>query len=599
MTKTNMTSDRIHRLRRELSGRELDGFIVPRSDEHQGEYVAAGSERLAWISGFTGSAGLAVILADRAAVFADGRYTLQARVEVDEALFECRHLTEEPATEWIAENLNSGDKLAYDPWLMTPEQVRRYGAACKRAGAELVAVETNPVDAVWNDRPPPPSAPVSELDMVYAGEASADKRRRIAADLAEAEIAAAVLTAPDSIAWLLNIRGGDVPFTPFALSFAVLHADAAVDWFVDKRKLVDNLGQTLGNEVSVRTVPELGEALDELGAAKKLVRVEAASVPAWIINRLEAAGSRFDRGADPCQLPKAKKNTCQIEGMRNAHLRDGAAVVTFLAWLEAAVPGGGITEMAASDHLEALRRDNDLFQGLSFPTIAGSGPNGAIVHYRVTPETDRALSAGELFLVDSGAQYLDGTTDITRTVAIGEPTTDMRRHWTLVLKGHISLARARFPKGTTGSQLDVLARQPLWAEGLDFDHGTGHGVGSYLSVHEGPHRISKAPNRIALEPGMVVSNEPGFYKIGAYGIRIENLVCVQEMDRPPGGEIDVMGFETLTLAPFDRRLVDLALLSAHEIAWVDAYHKRVRDMVSPLVDDAVSEWLAAATAPLD
>ena len=598
MTDQNDHARRLRRLRDELSRQGLDGFVIPRSDEHQGEYVAASSERLAWISGFTGSAGLAIVLAEAAAVFVDGRYTLQAADEVDADLFHIRHLIDEPAVDWIAETLTSGDRLGYDPWLLTPDQVRRYETACKRAGADLIAAETNPVDAVWDDRPPSPAAAVMVLDDIYTGETSSDKRRRIAADLAAAEVAAAVLTAPDSIAWLLNIRGGDVPYTPFALSFAVVHADARVDWFVDDRKLNSDVRAALGNGVAVRPVSDLGAALDDLAETKARVRVDAASVPAWVAERLKDSGGRLDRGVDPCQLPKAMKNACQVDGMRNAHIRDGAAMVAFLAWLDQEAPSGRVTEMAACDHLEALRRRNDLFQGLSFPTISGSGPNGAIVHYRVTPTTDRTLGMGELFLVDSGAQYLDGTTDITRTVAIGTPTAAMRRHWTLVLKGHIGLASARFPQGTSGSQLDILARQALWSAGLDFDHGTGHGVGSFLSVHEGPHRISKAPNRIDLAPGMVVSNEPGYYQTGAYGIRIENLVAVTEMPRPVGGEIDMLGFETLTLAPFDQRLVDRTLLTATEIGWVDDYHAHVRETLAPLVDAPTAAWLTEATVPL-
>jgi len=590
--------DRLAALRAELKARELDGFIVPRADEHQGEYVAAGSERLAWLTGLTASAGLAVVLAETAAVFADGRYTLQAEAQVDGELFTRRHLTDEPATDWITDNLPNGGKLAYDPWLLTPGQVSRYEAACKKAGGELVAVDENPVDAVWTDRPPPPLAPVRHLETAYAGETAEDKCRRIAEALGETGADAAVLTAPDSVAWLLNVRGGDVPFTPFALSFAVLHADAGVDWFVDQRKLLPDLPANITNRVRIRPVDELGPALDSLGEAKKKVRMDPATQPAWVSMRLKAAGAAIDRGPDPCQLPKARKNAVQMDGMRAAHLRDGAAVTRFLAWLPEAT-AGGLTEMQAADHLEALRRENDLYRGLSFPTIAGSGPNGAIVHYRVTEETDRPLGDGELFLVDSGAQYLDGTTDITRTVAIGAPSADMRRHFTLVLKGHMALARARFPEGTTGNQLDVLARQALWAEGLDYDHGTGHGVGSFLSVHEGPHRITKTANRTELQPGMVVSNEPGYYRTDAYGIRIENLVAVSELERPAGAERDVFGFETLTLAPLDRSLIDTALLDAPEIAWIDAYHARVRDAITPLVDEAVGVWLAEATAPLD
>ena len=595
---SSASTERLARLRAELARREIDGFIVPRSDEHQGEYVAPRSERLAWLTGFTGSAGLAVVLADAAAVFIDGRYTLQAEAEVDGDLFERRHLIEEPATDWVAEHLGGGAKLGYDPWLLTPGQVTRYRAACRKAGTELTALDSNPLDAVWDDQPAPPTAPVTGLDVAFAGEAAADKRRRIAGELSDAGADAAVLAAPDSICWLLNVRGADVPYTPFALSFAVLHADGAMDWFIDPAKLPPDVKAGLGARVRVLPPDGLGEVLDELGGAQKTVRVDPAGVPSWIFHRLEKAGASLERGADPCQLPKARKNPVQLDGMRAAHRRDGRAVVRFLAWLEDAARSGTLTEMQAGDHLEALRRENNHFQGLSFPTISGSGPNGAIVHYRVSEATDRMLGQGELFLVDSGAQYLDGTTDITRTIAIGDPAPEMRRHYTLVLKGHIQLAEARFPKGTSGSQLDILARQALWAAGLDYDHGTGHGVGSFLSVHEGPHRITKAPNTVALEPGMVVSNEPGYYRTGEYGIRIENLVAVTELDRPAGAEADVFGFETLTLAPLDRRLIDTDLLGAGEIDWIDAYHARVAETLAGDLDAAAAGWLDQATAPL-
>jgi len=589
---------RVNELRAELSRQGLNGFLVPRSDEHQGEYVAARSERLAWLTGLTASAGLAIVLDETAAVFADGRYTLQAEAEVNGKIFERRHLTDEPPTDWISENLPAGGKLGYDPWLLPPGQVSRYGAACRKAGGELVATETNPIDAVWSNQPPPPLAPVRRLDNIYTGESSADKARRVAEELMKVDTDAVLLTAPDSIAWLLNVRGGDVPFTPFALSFAVLHADASVDWFIDDRKITTEAISKGANQIRVHTPKALGAALDDLGTAGKKVGLDPAASPDWASARLKSAKAQVVHGADPCQLMKARKNPAQLDGMRAAHLRDGVAVTRFLAWLDAQDAGGGLTEMQAADKLESYRAENDLFQGLSFPTISGSGPNGAIVHYRVTEGSDRALQQGELFLVDSGAQYLDGTTDITRTIAIGPPSDDMRQRFTLVLKGHIGLATARFPTGTTGSQLDVLARHALWAEGLDYDHGTGHGVGSYLSVHEGPHRITKAPNRVALEHGMVVSNEPGYYKTGAYGIRIENLVAVTKLTAPAGAEREIFGFETLTLTPLDRRLVDVDLLSGSEITWLDAYHTRVRDALSPLVDDATRAWLAAATAPL-
>ncbi len=590
--------ERLAALRGELARLGLAGFIQPRGDEHQGEYVARRSERLAWLTGFTGSAGLAVALADKAAVFVDGRYTLQADAEVAGDLFERRHLIDQPPTDWIADNLPAGGKLGYDPWLMTPTQLVRYRAACKKAGGSLVAVDRNPVDAVWTGQPAPPISPAVPHDDAFAGAPAAVKRRSVAADLARDKLAAAVLTAPDSIAWLLNLRGGDVPYTPLALSFAIVHADGRVELFIDRRKLAPGTARHLGPDVRVAEPAEFGPALDALGNAKRAVRVNTDTVAAWVTRRLEAAGAVIDGGVDPCQLPKAVKSPAQLAGIRAAHRRDGAALTQFLGWLAREAPKGNLTETAAAAKLESFRSANGEFRGLSFPTISGAGAHGAIVHYRVTDRTDCRLAPGTLYLVDSGAQYPDGTTDVTRTVAIGKPTDEMRRNFTRVLKGHIALATARFPEGTSGSQLDALARQALWQAGLDYDHGTGHGVGHYLGVHEGPQRISKLPNTVALQPGMVVSNEPGYYKTGAYGIRIENLVTVTRQDAPPGAEKPLLGFETLTLAPIDRALVDLSMMTADEIAWLDAYHARVATTLAPLLDDAATRWLAKAAAPL-
>ena len=587
---------RLGALRDELKRRDLDGFIQPRSDEHQGEYVARKSERLAWLTGFTGSAGLAVVLADKAAVFADGRYTLQVEKEVDGGLFEHCHLTDKPPADWIAANLAPGARLGFDPWLLTPVQTARFQAACKKAGGELAACDGNPVDAVWTGQPAAPLSPVVAHDAAFAGNSSNDKRRRIADGLKADKAGAVVLTAPDSIAWLLNVRGGDVPFTPLALSFAILYADASAELFIDGRKLAPGTADHLGGDVKTLEPDAFGPALDRLGKDAKTVRVSADTAPLWVFDRLEKAGAVIDRGDDPCQLPKAIKTTVQIDGIRTAHRRDGASLTRFLAWLDGEAAKGSLMESACADKLESLRRGNDHFQGLSFPTISSAGANGAIVHYRVSEETDTLLRLKSLYLVDSGAQYLDGTTDVTRTIAIGEPTDEMRRNFTLVLKGHIALATARFPEGTTGSQLDTLARLPLWRAGLDYDHGTGHGVGHFLGVHEGPQRISKRPNRVALEPGMVVSNEPGYYKAGAYGIRIENLVTVVQMESD--AEKPLLGFETLTLTPIDRALVVADMLDGAEVAWLDAYHARVLDEITPLVDEATAEWLAEAAAPI-
>jgi Xaa-Pro aminopeptidase len=591
------TAMRVAALRREMARQDLAGFIVPRADEHQGEYVPPRAERLAWLTGFTGSAGMAIVLTDKAALFVDGRYTLQVATQVDGKLFEFRHLTDQPPENWIADNLPKGSRLGYDPWLHPPDSLDSLRRAAVRANADLKACPINPVDAVWNTQPPPPISPVVAQELRFAGRAAQEKRTEIGAKIAEGGADAAVLTAPDSIAWLLNIRGADVPRTPLPLSFAILHGNGMVDLFIDRRKLVPGLESHLGNAVAVRDPGELGPALDRLGRERRRVLADPASAAAWLFDRLAAAGAEIVRGADPCALPKARKNAVEIDGTRAAHRRDGAAVARFLAWLAQESPKGQLTEIDAVNQLAALRRQNEHFRDFSFDTISGAGPNGAIVHYRVTPESNRRIEPGQIFLIDSGAQYLDGTTDITRTIAIGEPDAETRDRFTRVLKGHIALGSARFPRGTTGSQLDTLARLSLWQVGLDYDHGTGHGVGSYLGVHEGPHRISKVPNRVPLEVGMIVSNEPGYYKTGAYGIRIENLVTVIEMPAA-AGDRPMLGFETLTLAPIDRRLIDLALLTDEERRWVDAYHARVRDTLLPLLDSQSADWLKEATAAL-
>ena len=597
---------RLAALREELERRGLDGLIVPHADEHQGEYMPARAKRLAWLTGFSGSAGLAVVLKDAAAVFVDGRYTLQVRDQVDESLYVIRHLTEEPATGWIAETLPRGARLGYDPWLHTMRDVERWRGACEKAGGTLVACEDslpvasgdNPIDIVWTDQPPPPVAPVVPHAIEFTGRTSADKRRDLAQALAKDALDAVVLTASESIAWLLNIRGGDVPRTPLPLSFAIVGADGGVDLFIDPRKLAPGLAEHLGDDVRPAPRDAFGPALDRLGEAGKAVGLDPDTSPSWAIDRARRAGVRIVHGADPCLLPKARKNPVELNGTRAAHRRDGAALARFLAWLDGEAPAGRLTEIEAADKLESLRRENDHFRGLSFDTISGAGPNGAIVHYRVGPKTNRRLEPGSLYLVDSGGQYLDGTTDVTRTIPMGDPSAEIRRRFTLVLKGHIALAVARFPTGTTGSQLDTLARRHLWAAGLDYDHGTGHGVGSYLGVHEGPQRISKAPNRVPLDVGMIVSNEPGYYKTGEYGIRIENLVTVVAAAAPDGADKDLLGFETLTHAPIDLRLVEAAILSADEIAWLDGYHGAVRDLIAPLVDADTARWLAQATRPV-
>ncbi|WP_417813339.1 aminopeptidase P family protein [Thalassospira alkalitolerans] len=587
---------RVGALRKYLASKGVDGFIIPRSDEHQGENVPARAERLAWLTGFTGSAGAAVVLADKAAVFVDGRYTIQVRQQVDRSIYEYRHLVEDPVVGWIHDNLKSGQKLAYDPWLHTIQQADHLRGACDGIGAELVAIDPNPIDALWHKQPAMPIAQVRPQLLEYAGKSSFDKRNQIAQVLSKLECDSAVLSAPDSIAWLLNIRGGDVPQTPLALSYAIIYGDASVDLFIDDRKLPDETRHWLSCDTTIRHPGELEDALGALG--NQSVRLDEATASDWLRMMLSDAGATLRIGRDPVALPKACKNDVELEGSRKAHRRDGEKIIRYFAWLDEAASDGSIDERAAADKLLSLRAEDPLFRDSSFETIPGSGPNGALCHYRNTPESNRNLSPGEIFLIDSGAQYIDGTTDITRTTVIGTPSQEHRDRFTRVLKGHIALARAIFPVGTTGSQLDTLARAPLWDAGLDYDHGTGHGVGSYLGVHEGPQRISKAPNNIALKPGMILSNEPGFYKEGEYGIRIENLIAVTEIDAPAGAERPMLGFETLTFSPIERKLIDPELMTRDELQWLNDYHAQVYAMYADDLDEDLVEWLQKATAPI-
>ncbi|MDB5733505.1 MAG: peptidase [Alphaproteobacteria bacterium] len=584
---------RLAALRAELAKRGLDGFVVPHSDQHMGEYLPAFAERLAWLTSFTGSAGAAVVLTDKAAVFVDGRYTLQVARQTDTSLFEPRDLVAEGPQGWIPDHLPRGAKLGYDPWLHTAHGVAHLRAACEKAGGTLVAVATNPIDAVWTDQPAPPATPAKPHALNLAGVQSEAKRLQLGEGLKKAGAEAAVITLADSVCWLLNIRGADVPHTPFTLAFAILHEDGGADLFLDPAKRNPELMAHLGNSVQVHNPDQFEAALAAMTG--KSVLVDPATAAAAIFDRLHKAGATIRQGADPCQLPKACKNSLEIEGTRKAHIRDGAALAKFFSWLSVNAAGGELTEIEAAKTLEGFRRATGCLSDVSFDTISGAGPNGAIVHYRVTQSTNRVIAQGEMFLIDSGAQYPDGTTDVTRTVMVGEATAEMKDRFTRVLKGHIALATARFPEGTIGMQLDTLARRPLWDVGLDYDHGTGHGVGSYLSVHEGPQNISKKPVLQALKPGMICSNEPGFYKTGAFGIRIENLVVVSEL-KDVGGERPMMEFETITLAPIDLNLVESSLLTDVEKAWLNQYHARVQGTIGPLLDDEdTRKWLDRAT----
>jgi Xaa-Pro aminopeptidase len=585
---------RVAALRAELARRGLDGFVVPRADRQQNEYVPPSEERLKWLTGFSGSAGVAIVLTDRAALFVDGRYTLQARDEIDTSIFSVEHLIDSPPHDWLEANLPAGAKLGYDAWLHTIAGAEKLTKACETAGAELTRAEPNPIDAIWSDRPAAPLGPVVLHDERFAGESATAKLARIAAEIAKARADALVVSDAQAVAWLLNIRGADVAHTPVALAFAVVPSEGRPALYVDGRKLGNAVRHALEDMTEVREESALASDLAALAASGKRVRLDEATGADALGRIVAAGGGKLLRGSDPIAVMKAVKNSVEIAGARAAHRRDGAAVARFLAWFDREAPGGKLTEVDAAAALESFRRETGTLKDISFPTIAGAGPNGAIVHYRVTRASNGRISAGELFLVDSGGQYQDGTTDITRTIAVGTPSQGMRENFTRVLKGHIALARAVFPDGTTGAQLDSFARQYLWKAGLDFDHGTGHGVGSYLSVHEGPARISKL-GTAALKRGMILSNEPGYYKTGAYGIRIENLVLVVEAPAPAGAEKPLNGFETLTLAPIDLRLIEPWLLTAEELAWVDAYHARVRETLGPLVDAGTRAWLEQAT----
>ena len=599
----NETTDRsfgprhVPLIRQAMARQGLDGFLVPHEDEHQNEYLPAANDRLAWATGFTGSAGAAVILKDKAAVFVDGRYTLQVRDQVDEGVFEIRDLVEGGVPAYLETATGRGQTIGYDPRLHSPDALSRLKDAAEKSGATLTPVNDNPLDLAWGQaRPAQPAAPIVPHPLAYAGEDSTAKRARIGAALTARGADAAVLTSPASLAWLFNIRGGDVIRSPLPIGQAILHSDGSARIFLDPVKVTAELPAWLGNQVRLETPDDLGQAIAELKG--KRVLVDPAQSSAWYFEALQAAGAQADRGEDPCVLPRACKNDVEVEGTRQAHLRDGAALTNFLHWLATEGQTNPPDEITAVRKLEAFREATGALKDLSFDTIAGARSNGALPHYRPTERLNQTAHAGALLLVDSGGQYLDGTTDVTRTIAIGDPSAEMRQRFTLVLKGHLALAAIRFPPGTTGSAIDVLARAALWMHGLDYDHGTGHGVGSYLGVHEGPQRIAKAPNLVALRPGMILSNEPGYYKEGAYGIRIENLQVVTPAEPIAGGERPMLGFEALTMAPIDRRLIDRDLLNADERGQLDAYHAQVNAKVGPLVGADVRAWLDNVTAPI-
>ena len=595
----NVHEARLRALRKELKRQGLDGFVVPISDEHMSEYVGSYAQRLAWLTLFGGSAGTAVVLADEAAIFVDGRYTLQVREQVDARFYAYESVPQTSVAKWLGAHAGGGAKIGYDPWLHGKQWVAAVSKALAERQAELVTVESNPIDAVWEDRPAPSPAPALVHPDSFAGQASEVKRTALAEWLAENKCHAAVISALDSIAWLLNIRGSDVERTPVALSFVLAHADGTADLFIAPEKVTPELREHLGNMVRIAPLEAFLPALAML--SDKTVAVDPERSVQAIFSALVEAGAQVAEHRDPCVLPKALKNEAEQAGHRKAQARDGAAMVRFLHWLSVEAPKSGVDEIAAQERLYQFRSQTGQLRDLSFDTISGAGPNGAVVHYRVSEETNRVLEPGSVYLVDSGGQYPDGTTDITRTVWIGpdEVPSDIKDRFTRVLKGHIALARATFPKGTLGSQLDPLARQFLWAAGLDYAHGTGHGVGSFLSVHEGPQRIAKttSANEQELLPGMIVSNEPGYYKAGHYGIRIENLVLVQERTIA-GAEGEFFGFETLSHVPIDRALVERTLLAQDELAWWNAYHARVLAIVGPQLESDDFAWLKVQCAPL-
>jgi len=594
-------ADRLKALREQLKADQLDGFVVPLTDEHMSEYVGSYAQRLAWLTGFEGSAGSAVVLPEEAAIFVDGRYTLQVRQQVSPTEWSYQSVPETSVADWLKEHAPEGARIGYDPWLHTRDWVTKAKEALASRGAELVPVKKNPIDEIWKDRPEASKAHLIVQPDQYAGKSAAEKRTEIGDWLAKQHADAAVLSALDSIAWAFNIRGADVTHTPVALAYALVNADGTADLFVAGGKIGPDVRQHLGNGVRLHERSEFESALADLKG--KTVVVDPERAVAAIFDALEKAGAKILPLRDPTILPKALKNPAEIAGQKSAQERDGAAIVRFLHWIDDEAPKGDVDELKASDHLEALRRESPELRDLSFDSISGAGPNGAIVHYRSSEKTNRKLEKGTLYLIDSGGQYVDGTTDITRTVPIGEPTDEMRDRFTRVLKGHIAIATAVFPKGTRGSQLDSFARRPLWEAGLDYAHGTGHGVGSFLAVHEGPQRISPVGSAQSggdepLQAGMIISNEPGYYKTGEYGIRIENLVLVVPREIE-GEEKEMLGFETLTFAPIDRRLIDAEMLDPEELVWLNCYHAHVLARIGSKLPPTDRAWLQAACAPIE
>ncbi|MCG9722627.1 aminopeptidase P family protein [Shewanella sp. Isolate7] len=591
---TSVTAQRLHAVRSDMLSQTLDAFIVPRADEYLGEYVPERNERLHWLTGFTGSAGMAIVLKQRAAIFVDGRYTVQVKQQVDNSLFDYQSLHDTPQIPWLIAELGEGARIGYDPRLHTLSWQQQAEAQCQRAGIELVAVLENPIDRHWQERPAASSAPISLFSEQSAGVSSAVKREQIGEAVAAAGADVALISALDSFCWLLNIRGNDVPRLPVVLGTALLHKNGEMTLFTDLTKLPEGIQAHVGDGVSFKAESELEGVLSRLDSVKLLADPDSAN--AWMQLTAQQAGARLIAGQDPVALPKAQKNPAELAGLSACHVRDGVAVSRFLAWLDAEVAANRLyDEGTLADKLESFRLEDPQYREPSFDTISATGANAAMCHYNHNNGTPAMMTMNSIYLVDSGAQYLDGTTDVTRTIAIGEVTDEQRKMVTLVLKGHIALDQAKFPKGTTGQQLDGFARQYLWQHGFDYDHGTGHGVGHFLSVHEGPQRIAKNSNGVALLPGMVVSNEPGYYRADAFGIRIENLVAVQACEALTSAEREIYEFHAITLIPIDTRLVDKQLLTDAEVNWLNTYHQRVRETLSPLMQGAELDWLLKAT----
>jgi Xaa-Pro aminopeptidase len=592
----NAIERRLTAIRELMAEANYDALVIPRADEYLGEYIPPHNERLRWICAFTGSAGMVIVLRDKAAIFVDGRYTVQVRREVSGELFEYHHLVEEPHARWLTQELSAGARVACDPRMHSLGWYRDTAKTLAGAQLELIADIDNLVDRCWRDRPAPCVRPALLLAEQYTGESCRSKRERIAAAVADQGCDAALIFAPDSVSWLLNIRGTDLPQLPVVQSFAMLLATGEVTLFVDSARIPDGFAGHVGEGVQVLPESDAAAVLSTYQGRKILADTQAAN--AWTQLVLERGGATLVAGEDPVLIPKACKNPVELAGTRRAHIRDAVAEIHFLAWLDAEVSAGRLHDEATlSDKLFFFREQGEQFHECSFDTISAAGANAAMCHYNHRNAVPATLQMDTAYLLDSGGQYTDGTTDITRTIAIGDPGADIRRMFTLVLKGHIALDRARFPSGTTGTQLDVLARQFLWQEGFDYDHGTGHGVGVFLSVHEAPQRISKQHNGVALRPGMIVSNEPGYYRDGAYGMRCENLVIVRESQQGTD-ETPMLEFEAITLVPFDTRLLDVGLLSAAELAWLNTYHQQVATTIGPLLQGSAKDWLTQATSPI-